>query len=157
MKWRALVVLLLILAPAPAWGQGKDVPKVVLVGDSIRMGYAPLVAAQLKGKAVVISPEANGGDSGNVLKHLDEWVIKEQPALVHFNCGLHDLKQNKKTKKFQVELAEYEKNLQAIVARLRKETKATLIFATTTPILDERHAQRKAEFDRVQADVLRYN
>src|SRR5262249_29208363 len=36
-------------------------------------------------------------------------------------------------------------------------TGAALIFANTTPILDERHAQRSAEFDRTEADVKRYN
>ena len=30
-------------------------PRVVLIGDSIRIGYAPLVAKQLDGKAIVIS------------------------------------------------------------------------------------------------------
>ena len=134
-----------------------DLPKVVLIGDSIRIGYAPLVGKKLAGKATVISFAANGGDSGNVLKHLDEWVIKHQPALVHLNCGLHDLKFSKKDKKHQIEPAQYEANLKAIVQRIRKGTKATLIFANTTPIHDERHAKRKAAFDRLQKDVELYN
>jgi len=46
---------------------------VVLVGDSIRLGYAPRVAERLSGKAVVISPAENGGDSANVLAHLSYW------------------------------------------------------------------------------------
>src|SRR3954466_247399 len=92
-----------------AWGQAKppekaaELPKVVLIGDSIRMGYAPLVAKRLEGKAVVLSATANGGDSGNVLKNLDEWAIKAQPAVIHFNCGLHDLKLNRTKKTYQVE------------------------------------------------------
>ena len=44
-------------------------PKVVLVGDSIRLSYAAIVVERLGGKAIVVSPRANGGDSGNVLKH----------------------------------------------------------------------------------------
>ena len=67
-------------------------PKVVLIGDSIRMGYAPLVAKLLDGKAIVISQSTNGEDSGNVLRHFDEWVINEKPDVVHINAGLHDLK-----------------------------------------------------------------
>ena len=31
------------------------------------------------------------------------------------------------------------------------------MFATTTPILDDLHAQRKVGFDRFQADVQKYN
>ena len=148
--------------PLPAWcqppaGPKADLPRVVLLGDSIRLGYAPLVAKKLEGKAVVISPKANGGDSSNTLKHLAEWAIKEKPAVIHFNCGLHDLKRSKNGKTFQVELPDYEENLKEIVARLRKDTSASLVFASTTPIHDQRHASRKGTFDRFEADVRRYN
>lgn len=145
------------LTALPAGGASADLPQVVLVGDSIRLGYAPLVAKKLEGKAVVISHPANGGDSANVLKNLDEWLIREKPTLVHLNCGLHDLKLDKQTKKHQVELAQYEANLREIVTRIRKETNAVLVFANTTPIHDARHAQRGASFDRFDADVERYN
>jgi len=130
-------------------------PRVVLVGDSIRMGYAPLVAKRLEGKAVVISAQANGEDTANVLKNLDAWVLKEQPAVVHLNAGLHDLKVT--DKKYQVPLADYEKNLNTILERIRTGTKAKIIFATSTPILDDLHAQRKVGFDRFEADVRKYN
>jgi lysophospholipase L1-like esterase/dienelactone hydrolase len=153
----SLCVLLAATSTLPAQQTKKDLPKVVLIGDSIRLGYAPLVAKRLEGKAVVISPKANGGDSANVMKNLDEWVAREKPDVVHFNCGLHDLKLSKKTKKHQVEPDVYEANLKAIVARLRKDTTAALVFASTTPILDERHAKRGADFDRTEADVQRYN
>ncbi len=48
-----------------------ELPKVVLVGDSIRLGCAPLVARRLEGKARVVSAEANGG--GNVLAKVHWW------------------------------------------------------------------------------------
>ncbi|MGH2355338.1 MAG: GDSL-type esterase/lipase family protein [Chloroflexota bacterium] len=137
--------------------QSEELPKVALIGDSIRMGYAPLVDRRLAGKAVVINPEPNGGDSANVLRRLEEWVIQEQPDVVHLNCGLHDLKRLKASGQYQVPLAQYEANLQEIVARLRGNTSAALVFATTTPILDERHAGRGADFDRFEEDVRRYN
>ena len=60
-------------------------------------------------------------------------------------------------KGYQVPLAEYEKNLKAIIERIRKETKATVVFGTTTPIIDKLHAERKAGFDRFEADVQKYN
>jgi lysophospholipase L1-like esterase len=152
---RCWPALFLVIVVSSASAQEKPLPKVVLIGDSIRMGYAPLVAKSLDGKANVISPMPNGEDSGNVLRHLDEWVINEQPNIVHINAGLHDLKL--KDRSYQVPLVEYEKNLKTILARIRKETKATIIFATTTPILDDLHAQRKAGFDRLEADVQKYN
>ncbi len=132
-------------------------PKVILIGDSIRLGYAPLVARRLESKAVLVSPQANGGDSANVLKHLEEWVLREKPDVVHLNCGLHDLKLDKESKRHQVPIEEYERNLKQIVARVRGETSAVLVFANTTPIVDERHAKRGANFDRFEADVRRYN
>src|SRR5437764_5322824 len=125
---------------APAQAGGTELPKVALIGDSIRMGYAPLVAERLKGKAVVISAAENGGDSANVLKHLEEWVLREKPLLVHLNCGLHDLKLDRQTKRHQVELPDYEANLRETVKRIR-ESGAALVFASSTPIEDARHAK----------------
>lgn len=132
-------------------------PTVVLMGDSIRMGYAPFVSEALKGKATVISDPQNGGDSANLLAHLDEWAVQKHPDIVHFNCGLHDLKRNKKTGQYQIPLEQYETNLKKIIERLQKETTARLIFATTTPIHDDRHSKRGADFDRREADVRQYN
>src|SRR5947209_3766073 len=123
----SLGFVVLLTSPLSAQQPKKDLPKVVLIGDSIRLGYAPLVAKRLEGKAVVVSPKPNGGDSANVLKNLEEWVIREKPDVVQLNCGLHDLKLSKKTKKHQVELDAYEANLQAIVERLRKETSAAIV------------------------------
>jgi lysophospholipase L1-like esterase len=151
-RWSVLVVLILI---AGVSAQEKPLPRVVLIGDSIRLGYAPLVAKRLEGRAIVVSAKPNGEDSGNVLRNLEEWVINEKPDVVHLNAGLHDLKL--KDAAYQVPLAVYEKNLKTILERIRKETHAKIIFATSTPILDNLHAQRKAGFDRVEADVRRYN
>jgi dienelactone hydrolase/lysophospholipase L1-like esterase len=144
-----------VVAAQPA-APKKDLPRVVLIGDSIRLGYAPLVAKLLEGKAVVVSVKDNGGDSANVLKHLDEWVLREKADVVHLNCGLHDLKLSKKSKKHQVELDDYTANLKKIVA-VGKEGPTAFVFASTTPILDERHAKRGGDFDRTEADVKRYN
>jgi len=148
-RWWCAVFAGIMVSSAAA--QEKRLPIVVLVGDSIRIGYAPLVARLLDGKAIVISPKPNGEDSGNVLRNLDEWVLKAKPDIVYLNAGLHDLKL--KDKHYQVPVAEYEKNLKTIMARIQKETSAKVIFATTTPIVDTLHAQRKAGFDRFEADV----
>lgn len=152
----AFGVLMRLTEPA-AHADGPSPPKVVLIGDSIRLGYAPNVAGRLAGKATVISPPANGGDSANVLAHLEEWVIREKPDVVHLNCGLHDLKLARADGRHQVEPDQYGANLRRIVARIRGETGAALVFANTTPVADERHARRGAGFDRTDADVRRYN
>jgi predicted amidohydrolase/dienelactone hydrolase/lysophospholipase L1-like esterase len=149
---------LLLLAAVPVQQSAvSPLPKVVLVGDSIRLGYAPNVARKLDGVAVVVSPKANAGNSATLLKNLDQWVIREKPDVVHFNCGLHDLKKSKKDGSYQVGIEEYERNLRAIVGRLRAETRATIVFALTTPIDEARHARRSEDFERLDADVRRYN
>ena len=55
--------------------------KVILVGDSIRMGYQASVVKELEGVAEVWGPEQNGGNSANILAHLDEWVIAKDAAI----------------------------------------------------------------------------
>ena len=155
MVTRCWLALFLGIMVSSVTAQEKPLPKVVLIGDSIRIGYAPFVAKLLAGKAIVVSAKPNGEDTANVLRNLEEWVVKENPDVVHLNAGLHDLKLS--AGRYQVPLADYEKNLTTILDRIRKETKATVIFATSTPIMDGRHAQRKAGFDRFEADVRRYN
>lgn len=149
---------------ATAFGQpgnetGQALPKVVLVGDSIRLSYAPIVLKQLDDKATVVSPKANGGDSNNVLKNLEQWVIREKPAVVHFNCGIHDTKHFKATGKFQVSPEQYEANLRKIVEGIRKETDAVVLFATTTPILDDRAAaaRKGRDYELLGSSVEQYN
>src|SRR5438105_1593430 len=152
MRCLYLVTLLFIPSLVCAQPPKAELPKVLLLGDSIREGYAPLVAKRLEGVAEVISPKENGGDTAITLKMLDKWLEAGRPVVVHFNCGLHDLKFGKKTNAFQVPPDDYEKNLKAIVGRLKQVT-PHVIFANTTPIVDDRHAARKADFDRFDADV----
>ncbi len=113
----------------------------------------------LDGEATVISHPANGGDSSNVLEHLDEWVIRQRPAVVHFNCGIHDTKRFKTTGHFQVPPERYESNLREVVERIRAETDAVVLFATTTPILDERAARARSgrDYELLGGSVEQYN
>jgi lysophospholipase L1-like esterase len=156
---RATIALIAILTMDGLTSAQEPLPKVVLLGDSIRLGYAPMVAKLFAGKAIIVSPKANGGDSANTLKNLEAWAIREKPDIVHFNCGIHDVKKSKKTGEHQVPAQQYEANLRRIVERLRKETKATVLFATTTPILDERAAKSraKAEYELLDASATEYN
>ena len=64
---------------------------VVLIGDSIRMGYEAVVRRELQGFADVLASQDNGGTTTNVIARFDEWAIKLKPDLVHLNCGLHDI------------------------------------------------------------------
>ena len=132
-----------------------SLPLIVLVGDSIRMGYQDHVASQLAGRAEVWVPEANGGDSRNVLAHLDQWILARQPDLVHVNCGLHDLKRAFGAAS-SVPVDEYGRNVRQILQRLQRELDGGVVWATTTPVDETWHHQNKG-FDRLEADVEAYN
>ena len=132
-----------------------NLPLIVLIGDSIRMGYQDHVVSQLAGRAEVWAPEPNGGDSRNVLAHLDQWALSRQPDIVHVNCGLHDLKRAFGAES-EVSLAEYERNVRQILQRLQRELNGAVVWAATTPVDETWHHQNKG-FDRLEADVEAYN
>ncbi len=133
-----------------------DRPSAILIGDSICMGYRPLVKQRLWEKVDILGIEQNGHDSAHVLENLDDWVINSDATLIHFNCGLHDLKFQRDRKAYQQPLEVYEANLQKIVQRLQNETTARLVWVSTTPVINERHNAVK-EYDRSLHDVRAYN
>jgi len=131
-----------------------SLPTVLIIGDSTSLAYTPLVARRLEGFAEVVHHEGNGCDSANVLAHLDEWLAAADASMIHFNCGLHDLKLARDGSGHQVPLAAYRRNVGEIFRRLGATGKA-LQWATITPVLYERHLCKP--FDRRQEDVDAYN
>lgn len=130
-------------------------PDVVLIGDSIRMGYEATVRAQLP-NLDIWSPEQNGGDSRRIRENLNAWAKVHTPQIIHINCGLHDLKKDFETATPSVPLNEYIENVTHILTHLQNETEATLIWALTTPVNETWHHERKG-FDRFESDVVSYN
>ena len=118
-------------------------PRVLLIGDSISIGYTIPVRKLLKGKVNLHRIPTNGGPTIKGLEQIDAWIGKKKWDVIHFNWGLHDLKyigpngENlfpiEKGGKVQVALLKYEKNLERLVHRL-SETGAKLIWRNTTPI-----------------------
>jgi lysophospholipase L1-like esterase len=131
-----------------------DKPRVVLIGDSIRLYYEPTVRRLLEDVADVSSSERNGGDSRNVLANVDAWAPSGTRVL-HLNCGLHDLKKALDASEPNVPIDEYERNVRQLLTRA-KERAARVIWATITPVNGERHHATKG-FDRWEADVQAYN
>lgn len=131
---------------------------VILIGDSIRQGYKGVVARELATVARVWSPDDNCRWCQYTLDHLDEWVISRQPDLVHLNNGLHDMMLQEPDNQPRCTVEEYAAALERLFSRLRRETRAKLIFATTTPVMQER--QRTSGYQRIvryDADPPRYN
>lgn len=127
--------------PDPAMAPIVDepgLPRVLIIGDSISIGYTLQTRELLKGKANVHRIPTNGESTVTGLAKLDTWLGQGKWDVVHFNWGLHDLKQYKDGKlapgaPVWVEVGDYEKNLAQLVERLKK-TGAKLIFANTTPV-----------------------
>jgi lysophospholipase L1-like esterase len=121
--------------PNPAFAPVQDVqglPRVLLIGDSISIGYTLPARELLKGKVNVHRIPVNGGPTSNGLKHVKEWLGTEKWDVIHFNWGLHDLKYMDDGK-HQVPIEGYETNLKQLVETL-KQTGAKLIWASTTPV-----------------------
>lgn len=106
--------------------------KVVLIGDSIRMGYQELVAQKLDGVAEVWGPKENCSHSIWILQHFQQWIIDPNPDILHINCGIHDALPAGKP---QVIIEQYRLNLERIVEQVKRLLPdATLIWAMTTPV-----------------------
>lgn len=135
------------------WAETPDakLPNVLILGDSISIGYTLQVRELLEGKANVFRPHVpdgtkpeNCGGTTRGVASIDRWLGDRKWDVIHFNWGLHDLKHvtepggntvSKDPKDpVQATVEQYTKNLQKIVDRL-EETDATLIFATTTPVV----------------------
>ncbi len=118
-----------------------DLPRVLLMGDSISMGYTLPVRARLQGLANVHHPAENCGDTGRGLRRLEMWLGSSRWDVIYFNFGLHDLKYLDAAGHYvapevgtQVTTVyQYGRNLRELVSRL-KSSGARLIFATTTPV-----------------------
>jgi acyl-CoA thioesterase-1 len=152
-------------APNPAFEPVKDVaglPRVLIIGDSISIGYQPALREALKGKANVHRPATNCGPTTRGVEQIDQWLMADSPNgekwdVIHFNFGLHDVRHFDDDKKAtdadkghrQVSEADYERNLETLVARM-KRAGAKLIFALTTPVPANSPG-------RVPGDEVRYN
>lgn len=139
-----------IFYPPLIFSKPDQLKKVLLLGDSISIGYTPFVQDLLKHLAVVSRPMlANGGaencqGTNNGVANIRRWIGDTKWDLIHFNFGLHDLKHvdsisgensDNPEDPLQADLKQYKKNLKIIVDEL-KQTGADLIFATTTPYPD---------------------
>lgn len=148
----------------PAHFQPPDVqeglPNVLLIGDSISIGYMLATRKELEGEANVWRPATNCGPSTKGLESLDDWLGDRKWDVIHFNFGLHDLKYmgpnnenladpQAETSHQQVPVEQYVANLKRIAERLKK-TGATVIWCETTPVPEGAKG-------RVVGDSKRYN
>ena len=111
--------------------------KVLLLGDSIRIGYQPFVKEELAGEFEVLYPEDNGRFAAYTLWQVNQ-EFKHNPdiELVHFNNGYWDMNIEAPMTEPIHPVEEYVSFLRRIVA-LCRQCGATVVFATTVPILGD--------------------
>jgi hypothetical protein len=145
----------------------RKLPNVLLLGDSISIGYTREVRHFLQGKANVLRPVRGDGDAPvncastvQGLKSLQEWLGGAPWNVIHFNWGLHDLcyrhpeskdvgQRDRVRGTISVPPAQYEKNLMELVKQL-KATGACLVWGNTTFVPD-------GEVGRFPGDERKYN
>lgn len=151
-----------------AWAFQPDpkLPNVLILGDSISIGYTLPVRKALEGKANVFRPMRpnrqpdNCGDTTIGLANIDKWLGDTRWDVIHFNWGLWDLcyrhpqskeqgNRDKVKGKLSTTPDDYEKNLEKLVTKL-KATGAKLIWASTTVVPD-------GEVGRFVGDDAKYN
>lgn len=124
-----------------------DLPRVLLIGDSISRGYTLPVRHRLAGKVNVHRAPENCGSTKRGLEKMDVWLGDGKWDVIVFNFGIHDRNSPP---------AEYQQRLDAIVTRLKK-TEAQLIWAMTTPIAPETpkiKAGSSANSNQIAAKVM---
>lgn len=131
--------------------------RVLLLGDSIRLGYQIEVWNAIGNLVVLFAPVENCLHSGYLRSHLSGWLSDFRPDLVHVNAGLHDLRRDRETGSVQIPLSEYRGNIEAIVGACREDGSRQVVWALTTPVLDRRILSTHGYQMRVNEDVVNYN
>lgn len=136
-------------------------PNILIIGDSISIGYTPFVKKYFKGKALITHNPGNAEHTGTGLQKIDEWLGEEKWDIVQFNWGLWDLAyRNPSAKAYgnrdklngtvTYSVDEYATNLDSLITYIKSKTQAKLIFVTTTYVPSE-------EAGRFTSDVEKYN
>lgn len=139
---------------------GVERPRVLIIGDSISLGYTPHVVQLMQGEADVRHNKGNAQHSGTGVQKIDAWLGDTKWDVIHFNWGLWDLcyrnpksktqgRRDKVNGTLTLTVDAYEKNLDQLVTRMAR-TGAKLIWASTTVVPDG-EAGRKVD------DDLKYN
>lgn len=134
-----------------------NLPHVLIIGDSISMGYTLPARAALKNSANLWRPPTNCGPTTRGLEQIDKWLGDRKWDVIHFNFGLHDLKYIDDKGRLvpvdkghqQVPIEKYTENLEKLILRLKK-TNAKLIWRNTTPVPEGSRG-------RITGDEVKYN
>ena len=131
-------------------------PNVLLIGDSISIGYTVAVRKLLQGKADVFRIPTNGRYSSYGLQNIEKWLGQRKWDIIHFNWGLWDICyrhpkaiRDKVNGTLTATPDKYRESMKGIVGKLKK-TNAKLIWCETTPVPE-------FEEGRIMGDEIKYN
>ena len=137
-----------------------DKPKIMLLGDSIRMSYQNRVKDLVASKACVVGPAENCQYSLYTLSSLNRWIdALGEPDIIHWNNGLHDCGHNPIRSPNQFPIETYVHNLEFILNHLKQIT-GKIIWATITPIspnrafVEEAWSWRQEEIDQYNESAM---
>ena len=130
---------------------------LLLVGDSIRMGYDKSVQKTLGNRVNVIFPIGNCRFASYVLRYFHEYLGEingEDIDVVHWNAGLWDcLRLFEEEPHTPIDVYEY--YIERICIRIKKICpNARVIFATSTSVLSEKMSK---DFKRYNEEIEKYN
>lgn len=155
-----LLLMLLLLAGCSGTAPPPDLPRVLVLGDSVSMHYHPFLEDALRGEAVVVRPEDNCTSTRRALVRLEGWLADAgEVKVVQVNFGLHDLKRLPQSGgECWVPLPDYRANLRWIVETVQA-TGATVRWCNTTPIPPdatgpERHTEDVARYNAAASEVM---
>jgi len=163
--------LLMALSIFLCLGYKAKAPKILIIGDSISLGYFPKVKESLASKAMVKHNPGNAQHTGTGLEKIEDWIAGEDWDIIQFNWGLWDLcyrhpdskiygQRDKINGTITYNLQTYTQNLEELVGFLKANTSAKLIFVTTTyvPINEAgRHSADVAKYNEVAKVVMKKN
>lgn len=122
-------------------------PRVLLIGDSISIGYTVPTRDLLRGRANVHRPLTNCSATSTGLSQMKSWLGDKTWDVIHFNFGLHDAKLPPEGVR-HAPLDVYEKNLRQLVKQIQA-TGAKVVFATTTPVPNGGNLSPTRRFGRI--------
>lgn len=130
---------------------------ILLIGDSIRLGYDRAVRKSLEGIANVYAPEENCRFASYVLRYLHEYqelVPEGKVDILHWNAGLWDcLRLFEEEPHTPIDVYAY--YIERICIRIKKlMPDAQVIFATCTHVQSEK---MRKEFKRYNEEIDAYN
>lgn len=151
------------------FGFAEKKSRILIIGDSISLGYTPFVKEILSDKAIVSHNKGNAQHSGYGLENIQAWVQEDDYDIIQFNWGLWDLCYRHPDSKVQgnrdkingtitFSPEEYGQNLETIVKLLKENTNAILIYVTTSYVPENeagRYEKDAQKFNKVAKQVMK--